>query len=38
MTRVILILALMGLAACETTRGFGRDLEIAGETIQREVR
>ena len=37
MTRVILILALMGLPACETARGFGRDLEAAGETIQREI-
>jgi predicted small secreted protein len=38
MTRVILILALVGIASCETTRGFGRDLEAAGESIQRSVR
>jgi predicted small secreted protein len=38
MTRLILILALMALAACETTRGFGRDLEAAGESIQRSIR
>ncbi len=37
MTRVILILALVGLAACETTKGFGRDVETAGRTIQRSV-
>ncbi len=38
MTRVILIVAVLGLAACETTRGFGRDVEAAGEAIQRSVR
>lgn len=29
--------ALLGLAACETTAGFGRDVETAGVAIQRSV-
>jgi len=34
MTRIILFCALaLGLAACETTKGFGRDVEKAGDAI-----
>ena len=34
MTKTIAILALLGLVACETVQGAGRDLETAGEVIQ----
>lgn len=37
MLRIGLILALLALGACETTKGFGRDVEAAGRTIQRSV-
>ena len=30
-------LALLGASGCETTAGFGRDVETAGRVIQREV-
>ena len=34
MTRLaVLLLALGGLAACETTQGFGRDVQATGATI-----
>lgn len=34
MTRILLIgLALLGLAACETAKGAGKDLEKAGQAI-----
>lgn len=35
MTRAaILLAALVGLTACETMSGFGRDVERAGDTIE----
>lgn len=38
MTRALLILtalmAPLGLAACNTTQGFGQDVEVVGEEIQ----
>ena len=37
MTKAIALLALMGLVACETIQGAGRDLETAGEVIQDEA-
>ena len=37
MGRIILTLvALLGLAACETIEGAGQDIETAGEAIQQE--
>jgi entericidin B len=38
MARYVLILALLGLAACETVKGAGQDLQIAGQAIQSEAR
>lgn len=38
MTRAILILGLiMGLAACETIKGAGKDMQKAGATVQSEA-
>jgi entericidin B len=37
MTKAIAVLALLGLVACETIQGAGRDLETAGEVIQDEA-
>lgn len=37
MTKAIALLALLGLVACETVQGAGRDLESAGEVIQDEA-
>ena len=37
MTRTLALLALLGLVACETIQGAGRDLETAGEVIQDEA-
>lgn len=37
MTKAIALLALLGLVACETVQGAGRDLETAGEVIQDEA-
>lgn len=37
MTKAIALLALLGLVACETVQGAGRDLETAGEVIQEEA-
>jgi entericidin B len=37
MTKAIALLALLGLVACETIQGAGRDLETAGEVIQDEA-
>ncbi len=31
------IIALVGLAACETTQGLGRDIQDAGQVIESEV-
>jgi entericidin B len=37
MTKAIALVALLGLVACETIEGAGRDLETAGEVIQDEA-
>ncbi|HQY45009.1 MAG: entericidin A/B family lipoprotein [Tabrizicola sp.] len=37
MTKAIALLALLGLAACETVEGAGRDLQTAGEAITDEA-
>lgn len=37
MTKAIALIALLGLVACETIQGAGRDLETAGEVIQDEA-
>ncbi|HQU68222.1 MAG TPA: entericidin A/B family lipoprotein [Albidovulum sp.] len=38
MTRLALILAaVLGLAACETIKGAGQDLQSAGQTIESEA-
>ena len=34
--RVVTILGLLGLAACQTIEGAGRDLQSAGRAIERE--
>ncbi|WP_324754395.1 entericidin A/B family lipoprotein [Roseovarius sp. Pro17] len=31
------ILVVLGLAACETTEGFGRDVQNAGQAIEAEA-
>lgn len=36
MRRLALILVPLALAACETTEGFGRDLQRAGSAVERE--
>ena len=35
--RAVLIVALLLVAGCETTKGVGRDLENAGRAVQRAV-
>jgi predicted small secreted protein len=35
MIRIALILAVLGLAACETVQGVGRDITAAGQTLDR---
>lgn len=37
MQRLFLLLALLGLAACETIEGAGQDMENAGEAISEEA-
>mgnify|MGYP000026453646 CR=1 FL=1 len=38
MSRITLVvLALLGLAACETTEGFGRDVQSVGQSIEEEA-
>ncbi len=37
MTRTLALLALLGIAGCETIEGAGRDLETAGEAITEEA-
>lgn len=37
MTRLFILLALLGVAACETINGAGQDLENAGEQISEEA-
>ncbi len=36
MTKAIALLALLGIAACETIEGAGQDIESAGEAITEE--
>ncbi|WP_299613540.1 entericidin A/B family lipoprotein [uncultured Tateyamaria sp.] len=36
MKRVLIMTALLGLAACETTEGFGRDVQTLGNAIEDE--
>ncbi|MDO5758165.1 MAG: entericidin A/B family lipoprotein [Rhodobacterales bacterium] len=31
------IIAILGIAACETTEGFGRDVQNAGQAIEQEA-
>jgi entericidin B len=38
MTRLIVLLALLGVTACETIEGAGQDLENTGEAISEEAR
>ena len=35
--RWVLLTSAFAVAGCETTRGFGRDMEVAGQAIQREA-
>lgn len=37
MIRTLAVLSLLGLVACETIEGAGRDLETAGEVVQDEA-
>lgn len=37
MTRTLALFALLGLVACETVEGAGRDIETAGEVITDEA-
>ncbi|SFP75797.1 entericidin A/B family lipoprotein [Tranquillimonas alkanivorans] len=37
LVKLLPILALTGLAACDTTAGFGQDLEETGAAIQEEA-
>ena len=38
MTRLLVLLALLAVAACETIEGAGQDIEKAGEAITEESR
>ncbi len=35
MIRIALVLAILGLAACETVQGVGRDITAAGAAVDR---
>lgn len=37
MNRLLVLLALLGVTACETIEGAGQDLETAGEAISQEA-
>lgn len=37
MRRLLVLLALLGVTACETIKGAGQDLENAGEAISQEA-
>ncbi len=37
MTRLFVMLALLGVTACETIEGAGQDMENAGEAISEEA-
>ena len=36
MARLMLLLIPLALAACETTQGFGRDIQTTGQVISQE--
>jgi predicted small secreted protein len=37
MIRIALIVAVLGLAACQTVQGVGRDITAAGEAVDRAL-
>ena len=37
MTRIALIIAILGLSACETVQGVGRDISNAGQAIDEAI-
>jgi predicted small secreted protein len=37
MIRVALILAILGLSACETVKGVGRDITNAGQAVDNQL-
>ena len=37
MTRIALIIAILGLSACETVEGMGRDISNAGQAIDEAI-
>jgi predicted small secreted protein len=37
MIRIALVLAVLGLSACETVQGVGRDITAAGEAVDRAL-
>ncbi|MGJ8588467.1 MAG: entericidin A/B family lipoprotein [Yoonia sp.] len=37
MTRIALIIAILGLSACETVQGMGRDISNAGQAIDEAI-
>ena len=37
MIRIALILAILGLSACQTVQGVGRDITAAGQTLDRAI-
>ncbi len=37
MIRIALILAVLGLSACQTVQGVGRDITAAGEAVDRAL-
>lgn len=37
MIRIALILAVLGLSACETVQGVGRDITKAGQAVENSV-
>ena len=37
MTLIALIVAILGLAACETVQGVGRDITAAGQAVDRAL-
>ena len=37
MIRIALVLAILGLSACQTVQGVGRDITAAGQTLDRAI-
>jgi predicted small secreted protein len=37
MTRIAIIIAILGLSACETVQGMGRDISNAGQAIDEAI-